>query len=98
MNIHITGDGNINKYYIQTLCLLYFPGEGFKENENGRWCRISTEKSNKRASAFVEIGDERDGISFSGHGEIELSSLVYGDLDKCEKLAAGLAFLEAAGK
>lgn len=31
MILHI--DGNINKYYVQTLCLVFFPGSTFKENE-----------------------------------------------------------------
>ena len=26
-------DGNINKYYVQTLCMVFFPGATFGENE-----------------------------------------------------------------
>lgn len=31
MILHI--DGNINKYYVQTLCMIFFPGSTFGENE-----------------------------------------------------------------
>jgi len=33
MILHI--DGNINKYYVQTLCMIFFPGSTFGENETG---------------------------------------------------------------
>ena len=26
-------DGNINRYYVQTLCMIFFPGEKFPEDE-----------------------------------------------------------------
>ena len=31
MILHI--DGNINRYYVQTLCMVFFPGSTFGENE-----------------------------------------------------------------
>ena len=31
MILHI--DGNINRYYVQTLCMVFFPGATFGENE-----------------------------------------------------------------
>ena len=31
MILHI--DGDINKYYVQTLCMVFFPGSTFGENE-----------------------------------------------------------------
>ena len=34
MILHI--DGNINRYYVQTLCLVFFPGSTFGENETRR--------------------------------------------------------------
>ena len=34
MILHI--DGNINKYYVQTLCMVFFPGSTFKMNEEHR--------------------------------------------------------------
>ena len=29
-------DGNINRYYVQTLCMVFFPGSTFGENEEPR--------------------------------------------------------------
>jgi len=26
-------DGDINRYFVQTLCMIYFPGAKFSENE-----------------------------------------------------------------
>ena len=34
MIVHI--DGNINRYYVETLCLVFFPGSTFKEKEEPR--------------------------------------------------------------
>ena len=34
MILHI--DGNINRYYVQTLCMVFFPGSTFGENEDKR--------------------------------------------------------------
>ena len=58
-------EGNINRYYVQTLCMIFFPGEKFPEDEE------VTEKTpvvslrltydEERAVAFVEasLGDKR---------------------------------------
>lgn len=34
MILHV--DGNINRYYVQTLCMVFFPGSTFGENEESR--------------------------------------------------------------
>ena len=31
MIIHL--EGNLNRYYVQTLCMIFFPGEKFSEGE-----------------------------------------------------------------
>ena len=31
MIVHL--DGDLNRYYVQTLCMIFFPGEKFSENE-----------------------------------------------------------------
>ena len=58
-------EGNINRYYVQTLCMIFFPGEKFPEDEE------VTEKTpvvslrltcdEERAVAYVEasLGDKR---------------------------------------
>lgn len=98
MNIYITGEGNLNSYYIQTLCLLYFPGEGFKFNENTRWCKVHVEKHPDKSTSVVELGDSAEGRCFVGRGSVLFSELTADDLDKADKISAGLAFMDAAGK
>ena len=34
MILHINGD--INRYYVQTLCMIFFPGAKFSQNEELR--------------------------------------------------------------
>ena len=38
MILHI--DGDINRYYVQTLCMIFFPGTNFKVelSQNAIWC------------------------------------------------------------
>lgn len=98
MNIYITGNGNINSYYVQTLCLLYFPGEGFKENENTRWCRIYVERNGVSSNSSVKLGDTANGSVFRGCGSVIISSLTVEDESKADKISVGIAFAEAAGK
>ena len=33
MKLHLTGD--INEYYVQTICMIFFPGEKFAGDEEG---------------------------------------------------------------
>lgn len=98
MNIYTTGNGNLNAYYIQTLCLLYFPGEGFKIDENSRWCRIHSVHGINESKATVFLGDSALGCSFIGRSYINYNDLVSDDIEKADKIAVGLAFMEAAGK
>ena len=34
MKVHISG--NVNQYYVQMLCMIFFPGEHFSESEEAR--------------------------------------------------------------
>ena len=45
--------GNLNRYYAQTLCLIYFPGAKFAENE--------VERADVPVVDFVVV-DKEDGI------------------------------------
>lgn len=98
MNIYITGEGNLNSYYIQTLCLLYFPGEGFKIDENTKWCRVHVEKHSDKSTSVVSLGDSAEGKYYVGRGSVSYADLTEDDLDKADKISAGLAFMDAAGK
>jgi len=54
-------EGDINRYYVQTLCLVFFPGSSFGEHESGGEdipevnVRISYEKESKEHVADVSI-------------------------------------------
>jgi len=98
MNIYITGEGNINSYYVQTLCLLYFPGEGFKEDEGSGWCRVHVRKTDFESFACVQLGDFEQCRCFLGRASIAFEELTADDVDKADKISVGLAFMEAAGK
>lgn len=55
--------GNIKPYYIQALCLLYFPGEKFSGEDSGRRISVSEEERSGEvavtAAAFAEGREER---------------------------------------
>ncbi len=54
-------NGNINRYYVQTLCMVFFPGSTFGENEEPRegvpeiTVDVSRDKSGKTVVAYVSI-------------------------------------------
>ena len=98
MNIRITGDGDLNLYYVQTLCLLYFPGEGFKSCDNTRWCQVHIEKNSETSSSTVQLGDSSSGVFYVGRGSVCYSELAPADRDKADKISCGVAFMEAAQK
>ncbi len=95
MILHI--EGNISRYYVETLCMVYFPGATFRENEKREdgvpevAVRVSEGGSLVRATVVIRIGER----VAEGEGACEHST------DKSEtraaKLAVGRAFL-AAGK
>ncbi|MBO5945173.1 MAG: hypothetical protein J6Q69_01065, partial [Clostridia bacterium] len=59
MILHI--DGNINKYYVQTLCMVFFPGSTFGENESREDgvpevnVHVFTDEDNRLETAFVSM-------------------------------------------
>ncbi|MBO5879458.1 MAG: hypothetical protein J6Q68_02770, partial [Clostridia bacterium] len=97
MILHI--DGNINKYYVQTLCMVFFPGATFGENEESAdgipEVRVSVfpENSGDAVTAFASI-KLNDKVS-------EASETVYyseeTNIATHESIAVGKA-LFAAGK
>jgi len=54
-------NGNINRYYVQTLCMVFFPGSTFGENELPRegvpeiTVDVSRDKGSKTVTAYVSI-------------------------------------------
>ncbi|MBO5207109.1 MAG: coproporphyrinogen dehydrogenase HemZ [Clostridia bacterium] len=54
-------NGNINRYYVETLCMVFFPGSTFGENEEPRegvpeiTVDVSRDKSGKAVASYVSI-------------------------------------------
>lgn len=97
----LTVKGNINRYYAETLCLIYFPGEKFPDDEEARAketleCEFFTERTCDGADATVILSDKNKTVKRFAH--CESSELTSEDEDKCEKLAAGRALMLAAGE
>jgi len=97
LKIRMTDTCGVNSYYIQTLCLVYFPGESFGENDTSTlWCEVDSSSEKDGAVAVVRLGDREKSETFSGKGDCRRADLIPEDRDKCEKIAVGLAFEEAA--
>jgi len=92
--------GYLNDYYFQTLCLLYFPGEKFKQNdESENSAYFYLEETDKGKHVFVSrvilsSGDKRAEGYFSGG---YTPSIPMND-DFYAMNALGKAFLEAGEK
>lgn len=90
-------DGNINVYYVQTLCMIFFPGANFAENEevteNTPILRLSvTEKEDGvYANAVLSIGDRQAvGERFAAYADFPTS-------ERTHKVAVGGAVVSAGG-
>lgn len=88
-------DGEINTYYIQTLCMMLFPGVKFAENE------IETEDS---TAAYVSVkqlsGGVRASVTLRHEGRqatasCELASSSMYSKEKTAKIAVGKCFFDA---
>ena len=88
--------GNLNPYYIQTLCMLFFPGVKFPENEE---CTPETHvvtvdmtetETGVSAKAFIEQGEKQT----EGAWQAEWNDVI-GDKDRIRKIASGRAFMMA---
>ena len=91
-------DGDINRYYAQTLCMIYFPGADFS-NKN--------DISEHQSAVSFKIAENGDGAYVSvcirtGEEEAAADSLITYKpeytKDKCVKIAAGAAMIKAGKK
>ena len=91
-------DGEINIYYIQTLCMIFFPGEKFGENEKSGpttpelRLKLTRRANGMNAKATVKLGTEKATanrtLDFSPH---------YTE-DKIAKMVCGAAVITACGE
>ena len=97
MKINIIGE--MSEFYVQTLCLIFFPGSKFSENaghDPGEpQINVRSIKKDKGYEAFVDI--RMPSGTFSGHYETPDSSLLSRPA-MAEKITVGKAFLEAGSK
>ena len=89
-------DGNLNRYYAQTLCLIYFPGAKFAEDEEvtGETPVVTVDAVSNQTSAFakvsIRIGDH---VTF---GEATVPNPAKKATVSPQKVAVGKAFYAAA--
>ena len=93
--------GNINQYYVQTLCMIFFPGEKFSEDQGAQTdgeaipeLSLTLEENDEGVKVFAELSlDEK----FSSCEKIypvrdDISS------DRLKKIAVGDAILSVCGE
>lgn len=88
--------GNLNPYYLQTLCMIFFPGAKFPENEpltpETTVVTLSLTEEAGTVSAYAEI---RRGEQISRGSAVREQNDALGDDDRIRKIAAGHAFMTA---
>ncbi|MBE6564153.1 MAG: coproporphyrinogen dehydrogenase HemZ [Ruminococcaceae bacterium] len=88
-------EGDVNIYYLQTLCLLFFPGETFSpdevESEQTPVVSLSVKDTEEgiESTCTIRVGDR---VRSSTHTE-PLSA--YPTREKCIKISSGIAIFEA---
>lgn len=90
-------NGNINVYYVQTLCMIFFPGEKFGQNDQGDGSPTLQLDLLERAEGY----EARVAVSF-GTKTVTAERLCefseHHDRDKTAKLAIGAAVIAACGE
>ena len=93
----LTIEGNINRYYVQTLCMVFFPGATFSESEQPGSdvpevnVRLFRDEEKVSSVATIRIGEKQ--VTAEGHYAIGDGA----NLARAEKIAVGRAVL-GAGK
>ena len=92
-------NGNINEYYVQTLCMLFFPGVKFSKNESGEDAfsvDVSVADFGEGATATVTLKTDK-GTATCTHSEAKsVSSKVSAEQIACGKAVTILVGLEKA--
>ena len=98
MILHI--DGLLKPYYVQTLCMIFFPGVKFPEGEESGpevpegWVSLTEEDEGVRAEVRLTAPDGEGTRASEGSAFVKWNA-GNGEPDRVRKLAAGEAFLEA---
>lgn len=98
MKLNITGNGSINRYYVQTLCMIFFPDAHFSESEDSDdgseprlFLDVSELETGVKALARFEQGEN------SAVGEEYTEYSAERTKDRTAKIAIGGAVIKAAG-
>ncbi|MBE6691269.1 MAG: coproporphyrinogen dehydrogenase HemZ [Ruminococcaceae bacterium] len=94
MKLHISGE-NINEYYVQTICMIFFPGEKFSGDEEGApelWLDVA--ESMDEITAAVRVCAE------GKEAEATRQIVLTGEFtkDRARKIVIGHAILSATGE
>lgn len=90
--------GNLNAYYVQMLCMIFFPGAKFPENEEitedtiSIYVTITESADTVRAEVVIHSGVKNE----KGTAELPLNENT--DREKQKKLTVGRAFMDAGEK
>jgi len=96
MKVHISG--NVNHYYVQMLCMIFFPGAHFSENE---------ELHEDTPVLDLSLAEEETGIRVNvklTHGDKSAECERFGEyregitLDRLKKMTIGEAIIKAGGE
>lgn len=95
MIIHL--DGDLNRYYVQTLCMIFFPGEKFSDSEEPSpdtpelWVKLRRTENGWSASARAVLGDRACEGEKTQEKEDGMTD------ERTSKLAVGGAVITALG-
>ena len=90
----VTVNGELNKYYVQTLCMIFFPGVKFSDTEDdGIEITVDIEKNEIGVSAKAKL--TLDGKTSEAVAIEEYSAEV--SRERTEKIAVGAAILSVGG-
>jgi len=92
MKLRVTG---INPYYVQTLCMIFFPGEKYTDEDDGGGCMevsVKTDANGAAAHAVLTRGGKRAESSRTVAAREDLTA------ERTAKIAVGHVVLATAGE
>ncbi|MBQ8340455.1 MAG: coproporphyrinogen dehydrogenase HemZ [Clostridia bacterium] len=89
-------EGNINEYYVQTLCMIFFPGEKFspEEEEDAHWLHLTVTDGEETISATARLCYE--GKEATAEKTLPLREDM--TVDRLRKIVIGHVVLTVAGE
>ena len=91
-------DGDINRYYVQTLCMIFFPGAKFPEDEEITpetpvlWLKLTCDEEKAIATAQFKLGDRMTQATKESVFNNNVTE------ERTKKIAIGSAVIAAGGE